>query len=114
MVGGSADLNEGLQAIDMVCIKYKDNAQLIHECVEGRNLGFTGKQAIHPLQIPLIYDNFKPDSSQLLFAQEIVKLSKLHKESGKGVFEVSGKMIDKPMILWAQKILRRANYSDHE
>lgn len=38
----------GLQAIDMVCIQFKDNEQLVRECTQGFNLGFTGKQVRPP------------------------------------------------------------------
>lgn len=33
----------GLEAIDMVCVNYKDEAYLKEECEDGRRLGFTGK-----------------------------------------------------------------------
>ena len=44
----------------MVCIQYKDKDYLREECVDGRQLGFTGKQAIHPAQIPIIQTTYGP------------------------------------------------------
>ena len=44
----------------MVCIQYKDKEYLKEECIDGRQLGFTGKQAIHPTQIPIIQQTYGP------------------------------------------------------
>eukprot|EP01127_Copromyxa_protea_P015164 TRINITY_DN431_c0_g1_i1.p1 TRINITY_DN431_c0_g1~~TRINITY_DN431_c0_g1_i1.p1 ORF type:complete len:312 (+),score=56.92 TRINITY_DN431_c0_g1_i1:59-994(+) len=101
----------GLQAIDMVCIQFKDNDQLLKECIQGYNLGYTGKQAIHPNQLAPIYEHFKPSDDSVSFAQEIVTTWDANQAHGKGVFEVRGKVIDLPMVLWAKKILGKANIS---
>lgn len=50
----------GLQAIDMVCIDFKDVANLQDESLEGRNLGYDGKQAIHPAQVADIQRAYSP------------------------------------------------------
>lgn len=39
-----------MQAIDFVCIDFKNLDQLRNECLQGHSLGFDGKQAIHPSQ----------------------------------------------------------------
>jgi citrate lyase subunit beta-like protein len=46
--------------LDMVCIDFKDPAKLTEEAEEGARMGFTGKQAIHPAQVKIICDSFKP------------------------------------------------------
>ncbi|KAJ6557292.1 citrate lyase beta subunit [Mycena vulgaris] len=53
----------GLEAIDMVCVNYKDLGYLKDECRDGRQLGFTGKQAIHPTQVDVIQSAFVPTAS---------------------------------------------------
>lgn len=40
----------GIEAIDMVCIDFKDSEALSAECIAGFNLGFTGKVLILSLQ----------------------------------------------------------------
>lgn len=50
----------GLQSIDLVCMDYKSQEILVEECREGREMGFTGKQAIHPNQIETIQKQFAP------------------------------------------------------
>jgi len=44
----------------MVCVNYNDLECLRDECADGRRLGFTGKQAIHPSQIDVIQTTFVP------------------------------------------------------
>lgn len=50
----------GLEAIDMVCIDYKDEKYLEEECIDGNEIGYTGKQAIHPKQVETIQKVFSP------------------------------------------------------
>lgn len=95
----------------MVCIQFKDNDQLINECVQGYNLGYTGKQAIHPNQLETIYQYFRPSEESIAFAKDIVIAWEQNQHQGKGVFEIRGKVIDLPMLLWAKKILGKANVS---
>jgi citrate lyase subunit beta-like protein len=98
-----------LSAIDMVCIHYKDEAQLRLECKQGYNLGYDGKQAIHPNQVSVIYECYRPPEESIAFAKKIVEANVLHQQDGKGAFEVDGKMIDMPMVRWAYIILQKAN-----
>lgn len=95
----------GVQAIDVVYIDYKDLVGLKKQCEDGAKLGFTGKQCIHPDQIPIIHDAFKPSAEKIAWAQELIELFKKHQESGKGAFVFNGAMIDKPLLLQAQNIV---------
>lgn len=99
----------GIQAIDLVCIDYKNTEQLIKECQSGYNLGFDGKQAIHPGQIQVIYDHFRPPEQVLSFAKRILDGYKHHLDHGVGAFVIDDKVIDLPMIKWAEKIAFKAN-----
>ncbi|KAJ7459676.1 citrate lyase beta subunit [Mycena latifolia] len=95
----------GLEAIDMVCVNYKDLAYLEDECRDGRRLGFTGKQAIHPTQVDVIQSAFVPTPSEIERAAKIVaKMAREH-ALNRGATGLAGEMIDKPMILQAEKIL---------
>ena len=56
-----------LEAIDMVCTALHDPSQLQLECQSARELGFSGKQAIHPDQVETILNTFVPsDKGQFL------------------------------------------------
>ncbi|KAJ7696006.1 citrate lyase beta subunit [Mycena rosella] len=98
----------GLEAIDMVCVNYKDLDYLQDECRDGRQLGFTGKQAIHPTQVDVIQSTFVPTAAEIERAAKIVhKMARVH-ALNLGATGLEGEMIDKPMILQADKILNIA------
>ncbi|KAK7048200.1 HpcH-HpaI domain-containing protein [Favolaschia claudopus] len=98
----------GLEAIDMVCVNYKDLEYLEEECMDGRRLGFTGKQAIHPTQVDVIHSAFVPTPAEIERAAKIVHKMERSHALNRGAAGLEGEMIDKPMILQAEKILRIA------
>ncbi|CAG8497650.1 8989_t:CDS:10 [Paraglomus occultum] len=102
----------GLQAIDLVCLDYKNDAILAEECQEGREMGFVGKQAIHPQQVDIIHKTFLPDKKDINRAVKILNGYKEHSEKGIGVFSLDGKMIDLPMVKWAQRMISRVKAVD--
>ncbi|KAJ6600616.1 citrate lyase beta subunit [Mycena sp. CBHHK59/15] len=104
----------GLDAIDMVCVNYKDLEYLREECQDGRQLGFTGKQAIHPTQVDIIQSAFVPTSSEIMRAAKIVHKMELVHASNRGAAGLDGEMIDRPMILQAEKVLQIARAANLE
>ncbi|KAJ3341743.1 hypothetical protein HDU83_006482 [Entophlyctis luteolus] len=90
----------GLQAIDL------NQDVLLEECREGRTFGFTGKQAIHPNQIENIQSTFTPTDKEIEYAARIVDAAREHSNRGVGAFDLDGKV---PVILWARRILEKAN-----
>ncbi|OEU23108.1 beta subunit of citrate lyase [Fragilariopsis cylindrus CCMP1102] len=98
-----------LQAIDMVHINFRDQNELKNECITGRQLGFTGKQAIHPNQIDIIHDQFSPSLKDILFATKAVKeFQHTTTIDGKGSCVVDGIVVDLPVYKWAVKMCKRA------
>ncbi|KAJ3904445.1 citrate lyase beta subunit [Lentinula edodes] len=98
----------GLEAIDMVCIHYKDLEYLKDECEDGRRLGFSGKQAIHPAQVETIQNTFVPTAEEILRAAKILRGMQVAHASQKGAIGLDGEMIDAPMIKQATKIVEIA------
>lgn len=82
----------GLQSIDMVCLDYKNNEVLMNETTVARQMGYTGKQAIHPNQIEPIYKAFYPTEKELTLANRIIKEFDEYQQQGKGAFSIDGKM----------------------
>lgn len=89
-----------LQAIDMVYIKYKgtlsisvifllqkrifpDLDGLRKQSDQGSNMGYTGKQVIHPGQVPIVQDAFLPNSSKVEWATGLLKSFEEHQKTGK-------------------------------
>ncbi|KAF8208744.1 Pyruvate/Phosphoenolpyruvate kinase-like domain-containing protein [Mycena galopus ATCC 62051] len=103
-----------LEAIDMVCVNYKDLDYLKDECRDGRQLGFTGKQAIHPMQVDVIQSTFVPTAAEIERAAKILHRMEREHALNRGAAGLEGEMIDKPMILQAEKILEIARAANLE
>ena len=98
----------GLQAIDIVFIDFKDPEGLRIEAEEGAGFGFSGKQIIHPNQVPVVQEAFTPSASAIEYAKRIVESFESSQKDGKGAYALDGKMIDMPLLKNAQKVLDRA------
>ncbi|HID85190.1 MAG TPA: CoA ester lyase [Anaerolineaceae bacterium] len=98
----------GLQAIDMVYVRYKDLEGLRSETEEAAVLGYQGKQVIHPAQVPVVQQVFTPSAEEIAYAQKVLAAMKAAEARGEGVIGLEGKMIDMPMIRAAQRVLARA------
>ncbi|KAL1664234.1 Pyruvate/Phosphoenolpyruvate kinase-like domain-containing protein [Schizophyllum commune] len=100
----------GIEAIDMVFKHYKDPEELKEECKDGRNLGFNGKQAIHPVQVETIQSTFVPTEQEILRAAKIVhQLDAAYASTmGTGAVGIDGEMIDAPMLKQAEKVISMA------
>ncbi len=98
----------GLQAIDMVKIDFKDLESLKQECQQGAQMGFSGKQIIHPNQVVPVQNAFTPSDAAIANALRITEAFTEHQSAGKGAFALDGKMIDAPIVKAAERILERA------
>lgn len=98
----------GLQAIDMVYIDFKDLEGLRLEAEQGARFGFSGKQVIHPNQVPIVQEAFTPSDEAITYAKRIVESFEASQKEGKGAYSLDGKMIDMPLLKNAQKVLERA------
>ncbi|KAJ9143438.1 Protein phosphatase methylesterase 1 [Pleurostoma richardsiae] len=98
-------------AIDLVCTAFKGDEglqALEDECADGRRLGFTGKQAIHPSQISLIQSAFGPSGDEVEWAVRVVTADAKASAAGKGAWTMDGKMVDSPVVSRAQGIVNKA------
>uniref|UniRef100_A0A158PAH0 Citramalyl-CoA lyase, mitochondrial n=1 Tax=Angiostrongylus cantonensis TaxID=6313 RepID=A0A158PAH0_ANGCA len=95
-----------LQAIDSVFIDIKDIDGLRRQCIEGHSWGFTGKQSIHPTQVPVIQEAFLPSADKVEWATELAHAFSQHQIEGKGAFQFRGQMIDRPLLLQAMNIIQ--------
>lgn len=96
----------GVQAIDTVYTQFRDLDGLAHECELAARDGFTGKIAIHPGQIPVINDAFTPSKSEIEEARRVQ--AAFEAEPDAGVVSIDGRMIDRPHLKIAVRILERA------
>ncbi len=98
----------GLQAIDLVTVNFKDEAVLEKEAVQGAQMGYTGKQIIHPAQIGPVQRIFTPSEKEIEWARQIVISARQYNQQGQGAFVFDGAMVDAPVIKRAELILARA------
>jgi len=96
-----------LEAIDMVYFDLHNMAGLEAECRVARQLGYGGKCAIHPRQIEVINRAFSPTESEIAQAQRLLQAYAEHQAAGSGAFAFEGKMVDRPIIRAAEKLLAR-------
>ena len=92
----------GVDAMDTPFMDVSATALLGDEARAVRRLGFVGKAAIHPTQVPVIQAAFSPAPDEVAWAGRIVEAYKANKG---GVLLVDGKLIERPVIASAQRIL---------
>ena len=83
--------------------------RLEEECLNGKGLGFNGKQCIHPLQVDVVQRIFAPQSEELDWAVRVVVADAKAVERGRGAWSLDGVMIDAPVVGKARALLARAD-----
>jgi citrate lyase subunit beta/citryl-CoA lyase len=96
----------GVQPVDGVFADFRDDEGLRDEAEAARREGFTGKLAIHPAQVPVINAAFTPSDEDVRHAEEIVAAFEAHPTAG--TLSVGGKMVDRPHLVQARRVLERA------
>ena len=93
-------------AIDTVFTDFKDNDGLQQYAAKARRDGFSGMLAIHPAQIDVINTAFIPMNKEVENAARIVAL--FAENPGAGTIAMDGKMIDRPHLTQARRLLKMA------
>lgn len=101
----AAALAGGLATLDTPSLDITDLETLAREARAAARLGFTGKAAIHPAQLPGIHEAFTPTDDEVQRARRVVLA---FEESRGGVVVVDGRMVDRPVVRAAQRTLARA------
>ncbi len=96
----------GVEPIDTLYADFKNSAGLINSCRLARRDGFTGKLAIHPDQVAIINEQFTPGADEIEHAQRVVQLFEDNPTAG--ALSLNGKMVDRPHLLQAQRVLALA------
>jgi citrate lyase subunit beta/citryl-CoA lyase len=96
----------GVQAIDTLTPDFKDRDRLQREVRASRRAGFTGKIAIHPDQVDLINQGYMPDDEEVRHANAVI--AAFERAGGAGAVQLEGKMLDKPHLTQALRVLSMA------
>jgi citrate lyase subunit beta/citryl-CoA lyase len=97
----------GADAIDAVFVNVGDPEGLKRDAARARAVGFRGKMAIHPLQIPMIHDVFTADPAEIAAAERVVKAYAAAQAAGQGVIRLDDRMVDVPIVERAKRVLER-------
>jgi len=98
----------GIQAIDSIFADVNDMESLRRETELIKRLGFTGKCMVNPRQIDVIHDVFAPKQAEIDYALQVIDAIKRAREMGTGVISLKGKMIDRPIVIRAARVLNTA------
>jgi citrate lyase subunit beta / citryl-CoA lyase len=96
----------GIEApVDGINTGIDDAERLRADILRARRLGFGGKLCIHPNQVAHVNDLFRPSAEEISWARRVLEVAEA--ASGAAVAD-NGQMIDRPIILRAERILREA------
>jgi citrate lyase subunit beta/citryl-CoA lyase len=96
-------------AIDTVFTDFRDEAGLVSSAARAYRDGFGGMLAIHPAQVEPINAAFTPSAEEIEQARRIVAL--FTENPGLGTVGMDGKMIDRPHLVQAERLMRLAERS---
>lgn len=98
--------------MDAVFMDFRDLDSLRVECELARRLGYVGKVAIHPAQIPVINDVFTPSDEEVAHNRRILAAFEEALAAGSASIAVDGKMVDYAVARVARAVLARAETSE--
>ena len=98
----------GIDCIDTVYSDVNNEEQLIKETQAIKQLGFDGKSVINPRQIKPVHRVFTPTHEEFVKAQRILAASREAEQRDSGVVALDGKMIDRPVVIRAERTLELA------
>ncbi len=98
----------GIDALDTVYSNLNDMETFRQEVEYIKTLGFDGKSIINPRQIEVINEVFAPKEKEITKARAIIAAIKEAEAKGSGVIALNGKMIDRPVVIRAQRTINLA------
>lgn len=98
----------GIYALDTVFSDVNDEEGFANEVKHIKQLGFDGKSVINPRQIDVVHDIYTPTPKEIEKSIRIIQASEDALQKGSGVVSLDGKMVDKPIIERAKRVLTLA------
>ncbi|CAM3245338.1 CoA ester lyase [Mycobacterium intermedium] len=94
----------GRLALDAVHLDIRDLEGLREEAIDAVAVGFDATVCIHPSQVPVVREAYRPSDEKLAWARRVLEAAK----NERGVFAFEGQMVDSPVLRHAEMALRRA------
>ena len=73
----------------------------------ARRFGFDGAGCIHPGQVKIVNEEYTPSMEEVSYARKVIQMDKEAQAAGRGSFQIDGKMIDIPVVVRAERLIRR-------
>ncbi len=98
----------GIQSVDTPFTDVLDDEGLVKDIAFAKKLGFKGKIVINPRHVDAVHQGFSPSAAEIEWAHRVVAVIKLAEDQGTGAISLDGKMIDKPIVERAERLLQLA------
>jgi citrate lyase subunit beta / citryl-CoA lyase len=73
----------------------------------ARRFGFDGAGCIHPGQVTIVNEEYTPSEEEVAYARKVIQMDREARAAGRGSFQIEGKMIDIPVVVRAERLVRR-------
>ena len=102
----------GVAAFDTVFTNMNDTEGFYRETEYIHQLGFDGTSLVNPRQIPMVNKVYEPTKKEIENAKNVENAIKEAKLKGSGVISMNGQMVDRPVVLRAERVMRLAKASN--
>lgn len=102
----------GVAAFDTVFTNMNDTEGFYRETEYIHQLGFDGKSLVNPRQIPMVNKVYEPTKKEIENAKNVENAIKEAELKGSGVISMNGQMVDRPVVLRAERVMRLAKASN--
>ncbi|KAF0344985.1 citrate (pro-3S)-lyase subunit beta [Pediococcus acidilactici] len=101
----------GIAAFDTVFSNMDDTEGFYRETRYIHQLGFDGKSLVNPRQIPMVNEVYAPTKPEIEKAKDVIFAIEEARAKGSGVISINGQMVDRPVVLRAQRVMKLAKAS---
>lgn len=98
----------GIAAFDTVFTNMDDEAGFYRETELIHQLGFDGKSLVNPRQVAMVNKVYQPTEKEIRNAQQVILAIEQARIKGSGVISLNGQMVDRPVVLRAERVMRLA------
>lgn len=94
--------------LDTVWVSLDDPEGFRRSAERACSLGFQGKLCIHPDQVPVVNECFRPAPRELAHARRVIEAFEAAQRDGLAAIQVDGQFVDYPIVYRAQRLVARA------
>ena len=99
----------GVASLDSPFVRFRDPEGLGEDCRASRQMGYTGRFAIHPAQLDIVNETFSPSPEDVAYARQVVEAWNRAEAEGRGSVALGERMIDVPVLKRARNLLSQAD-----